>query len=215
MALADSYATPAEYRNHPDISKTSLADDVILGWCLEAISRVIDAKTNQPYGFNKDDSVTTRIYAGDDRFAPIASTTGLVVKASAASAPIDWDDVDAMVLDTDFELLPRNALTGPLPKPYTDIKLLGWGVTPVSQFQPKTYMPSVYRVRVTAIHGWPSVPQQIKWATIVLTAMLGGESIYTTGRINELDAAVDASPQARALLRDLWRTLNPLPVAVA
>lgn len=208
MALSDSYASVPQLKAAK--AKLLSDDDLALARGLRAIARLIDLKANQPYGFNRDQEVTTRIYAPGDQMAPIAVTTDLVVKASSGW-PIVWADVDALVRDTDFELLPRNPRDG---WPHTSIRLVGWSSTPPSVFTPQTYMPTDYRVQVTAFHGWPSVPDAIVEANMELLMILRGESPFATDRITELDTVVNASPQARAILRDLYQLYNPWPIGV-
>jgi len=184
---------------------------VQLDWRLEAMSRVLDRKLAQPAGFSKDAAVTTRVYTGDGsrclplRYA-IASVTGLVVKRDTDNDG-SFADETALTLNTDFELRPLDADQGPEARPWTELYIPDWAATYYSWYER-------YRVQVVAIHGWPAIPQAIKLATIELTAMVAGDSTFTTNRINELDQAVDASPQARAILRDLWQVYNFYPIAV-
>lgn len=213
MALGDAYATPQDYRTHPLINQRQGGDNEATAQMLQAVARFLDRKLGQVYGFNKDAAVTTRVYWGGDEIAPIASTAGLIVKATT-SWPPDWASITALVVDEDFELLPLNALTGPESRPYTDIRLAGWSMTPPGTFLPKTYYPTEYRVQVTAIHGWPAVPAAIKQANIILASMLAADSLFASGRIQEIDQAIDASPQARALLRDLHQAYSRYPVVV-
>ena len=216
MALGDAYASVPEYRLWK--GKFSSDDDLVLEWCLEAVSRVIDQKLNQPFGFNKDVVASTRWYGPGELIAPIATTSGLIVKMSGSYSSIDWASIDALT-STDYELLPRNPQAG---WPYTDINIYslmnryyGNPVTSPVAINPDTYRSPEYRVQITAIHGWPEVPKAIKWATVELTAMLGGESVWSTNRIQELDQTIEASPQARSLLKDLMRVYSPMPIGIA
>lgn len=188
-------------------------DDLALERQLAAVSRLLDRKLNQPYGFNVDATVTTRIYGPGDNIAPIASLIGLIVKA-ATGTPIDWSSVTALTINEDFETLPYGALSGPEPAPITALRLVGWGAQPPSVWTPKTYIPDDFKVQVTALHGWPAVPEAIKEATIQLTAILRAESPFATDRIQELDQAVGTSGQARAILKALYEVYNAMPVAI-
>lgn len=209
MAIGDAYATAQKYRALKQ--GLSAADDILLDLELKAVSRLIDRKTNNPFGYNKDATVTTRVYLKDEETAPIASTAGLIVKATTSALPITWADVTALTLDTDFELLPRNPISG---WPYTALQIIGWASVPPSVWTPQTYNPDTYRVQVTAIHGWPAVPDEIMFATVELTALLRAESPYATDRIQELDQVVAASPQARSILKALYAQFNPRPIAI-
>lgn len=208
MANGDSYATVDDYYKVKD--KKSQDDAGILEWQLVAVSRLLDLKLNQPYGFNQDAVVTTRVYGPGDQIAPIASVTGLVVKTAATGAAIDWPSIAALVLDTDFELTPLNPRAG---WPYTGISFFT-SVPYDVVINPSTYRGTNYRTQVTAIHGWPGVPEAIKDSTIRLTSILREESVFTTDRVQELDQAVGVSLQARGLLKSLYEVYNPYPVGV-
>lgn len=208
MAVGDPYATVPQYRAF----KRSERDSLFLEWCLEAVSRVLDLKCSQPgNGFNKDDTVTARVYGPRDQIHPIASTAGLVVKLSSGVA-INWAGITALVLDTGYELLPHNPAPG---WPYTGISLLTSSpVTPI--IDPVNYRSSDYRLQVTAIHGWPSVPRAIQRACLELTAILEQSSIFLTNRVQEdATSVIEASPQGRAILKSLYEAYNPYPIGVA
>lgn len=212
MAVGNAYATPEEYRNFKGAH--SGRDDNALESQLKAVSRLLDSKLNQPYGFNRDDddAPSTFIYGPRDIPRPIVNSTGLVVKTAYAGGAIDWDDADALELDTDYELRPQTPAPG---WPYTSIYLFSLS-SRSSILDIGTYRGRNTRARVTAVHGWPAVPDAIRWATIELTAILRAESPFATGRITELGAeAITASPQARALLGQLSQTYNPYPVVIA
>lgn len=210
MANGDSYCSVPEYRLAKGLQSGN--DDLALEWQLAAVSRLLDLKLNQPYGFNVDETVTTRIYGARDQIAPIASTVGLIIKAATGAFPLDWPATTALVADTDYELLPRNPRAG---WPYTGINLLTTGPSVIS---PSTYRGSVwgtsYRLQITALHGWPAVPEAIKESTIQLTAILRAESPFATDRIQELDQAVGTSLQARGILKSLYELYNLAPIGV-
>lgn len=208
MAIGDPYASPEEYRQFKGAN--SARDDVVLGIQLNAVSRLLDKRLNQPYGFNLDSVASVAIYGVRDVPRPIANTTGISVKTAYSGSAIDWDDATALVLDTDYALTPATPAPG---WPYTGIELYGYGpqqsILNIGTYRGRNSL-SQLRVRVSALHGWPSVPDAIKWATIELVAMLRADSLFATGRISELGGAtVDASPDARRLLRDLARQFDP------
>lgn len=210
MAIGDAYATPEEFRQFKGAN--SGRDDVALDVQLKAVSRLLDRRLNQPYGFNKDatGSPSVAIYGVRDVPRPIASTTGIVVKSAYAGSAIDWTAATALVLDSDYELTPPSPAPG---WPWTGIMLYGYASTSRDIIEIGSYRGralSSLRVRVEAIHGWPSVPDEIKWATIEMTSILRGEGIFATGRISELGAgSIDASPDARRLLASLTKQFDP------
>lgn len=207
MAIGDAYASVDDYKAvHEGSSVTSSQ--------LVAVSRYIDMKMGRPSGFQKDATATVRIYmpkstgmaqAGWAESENPWKAGGLVrvldvedIGGAVTSITVDEqrDNTFSLTLATsDYELLPRNAAVGPEPKPYNQIALSDWGTQ--SGFPPGA------RVKVTAIHGWPAVPEAIKWATIELVAMLLNASVFSTDRIQDIDQQVGASPQARSILNGL------------
>jgi hypothetical protein len=212
MAIGDAYASVEDYK--AITNKSSTADDLWVGRALLAFSRYIDHKLDRRSGFNKDTVATIRLYmprstrptrtdwaesenpwlyGGRSRVLDVQDIGGAIT-----SITIDETKTGAYSLtlaSTDYELLPLNAAVGPEPRPYKQIGLLEWGGHP-------TWTPGA-RVKVTAIHGWPAVPQAIKLATIEMTAILRVESPFAADRIQEFDQVVNASPQARGILNSL------------
>lgn len=209
MAITDSYATAAEYQGIKGGTTGNATLDARLLRQLKATSRFLERQLGQY--FNKDASVTTRLYVGNGTHTievePIASVTGLLVKTNL-NYDGDFSLETAWTYPGDFVLLPINADKGPEPRPWTEIYIPGWSE------QASTW-PEGYQVQVTAIHGWPAVPEAIFHATIELTAMaLRAEGPYASGQIQEMDAIATQSPQARAILKRLYQVYSRYPVAV-
>jgi len=205
MALADAYATAAQYRAAS--GNTDLAAEADIRRDLRAVSRMLDLRLRRH--FNKDAAVTERTYyAPDTGFSAsdiaqrtlfvedIASTSGLIVKVDT--------DGDGLVSDenalasTDYQLFPLNAATGPEPRPYTSIVLTPW--------RANGWSPGAL-VSVTAIHGWPSAPPHaLVVANIELTRILRLESPRAKGIMNMgLETIEQLSPEARRILGELTR----------
>lgn len=218
MAITSPYATAAEYR--AAVTKSDTGDDAAITTDLTAISRYLDAKLGQ--FFTKDASVQTRYFYVPNARVPlgsipvnwaesenpwrygnitrllavdsIASTSGLIVKIDRDGDGVFTDD-DALAIDTDFLLWPQNAALGPEPQPWTAIYIPEWST--VGGFQASK------RVMVTALWGWPAVPEAIKSATIQLTGILRLESPRATSRVNEMGDVISTSKQARDLVENL------------
>ena len=210
MALGDSYVTLAEYRASLSSGETAANADITRN--LKSISRYIDWKLGyQQTGFCKDATTSVRLYDGtgmpDLRVDAIATKTDLVVTVDD-----DLDggfDHDTALAAGDFELRPLNADKGPQPRPWTWLKLPERG--------DRREWPRESLVKVEAKHGWMKVPNGIKDATIQFAAMLRVESTYATMQIQQIDTVVQASPQARSILKGLaeqYRTSAPLVVMV-
>ena len=180
MAIGDAYATAQEYRDA--IDKMSADDDLAISNALQVASRWWDRKLRRTAGFNKDTAAVARTFyahRGPDGCGSktlfvedIASTSGMTVTLDGVA-----------VAATDYQLRPLNATLGPEPEPYDRIVRLG------------TVGWTLQRpVVVTAIWGWPAVPEAIKQATIEWAAIWRGESIRATERVNEMDQVQTTSP---------------------
>ena len=190
-AIGDAYSTAAEYRGVVGMTKTTEDAEILLD--LKAVSRYIEGKLGRH--FTQDAEAVARTYV------PVASGATLRVDDLAAtptSIALDLNDdgtCETTLESTDYELLPLNAARGPEARPWTRIRLVGWGNY--------SHFPAGRRVVVTAQFGWPSVPEGVKRSCIQLTAILRLESPRATKRISELGEAVEASPDAMSIVRQL------------
>lgn len=154
------YATAAELKFRLNIVNDTTRDAEIRD-ALETSSRGVERDTGRR--FYLDPGVSQRIYNPRNRQVwtgegmrflvdDIGSSTGIIVEVGTAST--GWSVV------TGYEYGPDNALAR------------GDAIT----WLLRTYIPWVYyplqRVRVTAQWGWPSVPPQIKTATLIRAARL-------------------------------------------
>jgi len=191
MAIDSAYETAANYRTA--IGKTDTGDDAAILIDLTAISRYLEGRLGR--FFNADAADVIRIY-----LPPVNANTLRVDDLSAAPTTIkldtSGDNTYATTLAaTDYELLPLNAAKGPEPRPFTVIRFTPWG--DYSSFL------TDQRVQVTAKFGWPAVPVPVKRATIPLTAILRLETPRATNRIAEPGDALNASPEAQSIIRQL------------
>ena len=202
MAIADAYATVAEYRDRT--GKTGHSDDDATTLLqLTAVSRYIERFLGR--FFNVDASDVTRLFrVGDRGGAPPGGRKVLTVddlSATPTSVKIDKDN-DGLFSDetalagTDYILIPRNAQLGPESEPYQAIELTPWG--------DQTAWPEGVWVEVIGKFGWPAVPEAIRQATIDVTGILKMETPRATNRIvDDLAGAIEASPQAHGIVKGL------------
>jgi hypothetical protein len=166
MAIVNGYATLNEIKAYLSISDT--VDDTLLEKLVESASRSIDRIANRR--FYLDATASARLYrAYSDIFVytdDIGSTTDLAV---AIDENGNGTYTKSVTLNTDYILDP---LTSPsLGRPYTQL-------TMVSNTQMWPIFPGLTQnglrpgVRVTAKWGWPSVPNDINMACLILTADL-------------------------------------------
>lgn len=224
MAIGDAYATAADYR--AVVSKSDTGEDAEILSDLKAISRYIDLRTGRFFG--KDAAVVARVYTvPDGRGAPwvdpfyrtpwntpiggvplevddIASVTGLLIRADTNQDGTfpgpDW-------AATDYVLEPANAALGPEPMPYTRVLLPSWST--------QSGLSGGQRVRITAVWGWPAVPDAIVRATCHLTGILRLESPRATSRVNELGEQMSTSKQAQDIVQSLVRVYRRSAVVFA
>ena len=166
MAVVNGYATLAEAKGF--LSITDSVDDTLLENMIESASRSIDRIANRR--FYLDSTASAREYRVSSPVIlytdDIGTTTGLIVKTD--------DDGDGtfettLTLNTDYIMDPLTALS--LGRPFTQITIVSTSTTfPI--------FPGLFQnglrpgVQVTAKFGWPSVPDDINQACLILTADL-------------------------------------------
>jgi len=166
MAIVNGYATLTEIKGYMSISDNT--DNDLLENLIESASRSIDRIANRR--FYLDATASARLYrAYSDIFVyvdDIGSTTDLVVKTDSNG---NGSYAKTLTLNTDYILDP---LTAPsLSRPYTQL-------TMVSNTETWPIFPGLTQnglrpgVQVTAKWGWPSVPDDINMACLILTADL-------------------------------------------
>ena len=166
MAITNGYATLTEIKTFLSISDN--VDDTLLEGMVEAASRSIDRIANRR--FYLDANASARAYRVSSPIVlftdDIGTTSGLIVKTD--------DDGDGtfettLTLNTDYIMDPLTALD--LGRPYTQ-------VTMVTNTETFPIFPGLFQnglrpgVQVTARWGWPSVPDDINQACLILTADL-------------------------------------------
>jgi hypothetical protein len=166
MAITNGYATLAEIKSFLSISDS--VDDTLLENMVEAASRSIDRIANRR--FYADTSASARSYRVNSPVVlytdDISGTTGLLVKLDEDG---DGTFETTLTIDTDFIMDPLTAAA--LGRPFTQ-------VTIVSNTKSFPIFPGLFQnglrpgVQVTAKWGWPSVPDDIAQACLILTADL-------------------------------------------
>jgi hypothetical protein len=166
MAVVNGYATLAEAKSFLSISDS--VDDTLLENMIEAASRSIDRIANRR--FYLDSTASARQYRVSSPIIlytdDIGTTTGLIVQTDD-----DGNGVfeTTLTLNTDYIMDPLTALS--LGRPFTQITI-------VSTSKTFPIFPGLFQnglrpgVQVTAKFGWPSVPDDINQACLILTADL-------------------------------------------
>lgn len=161
MAISNGYATLAEVKTF--LSITDSVDDTLLENMVEAASRSIDRMANRR--FYLDTTATARLYRANDALQlfidDVGSATGLIVALDATGL---GSYTNTLTLNTDYILDPITAPS--LNRPWNVVTI----VSASSAFEaPINYRPGV---QVTAKWGWPSIPDDINQACMILTADL-------------------------------------------
>jgi len=168
MAITNGYATLTEIKNFLSIPVSDTADDSLLEGLVESASRSIDRIANRR--FYLDTSATARQYrAYSDVFVytdDIGTTSSLVVAIDEAG---NGTYSTLLTLNTDYILDPLTAAAKG--RPFTQLTMVSSSVSfPI--------FPGLFGnglrpgVQVTARWGWPSVPDDINTACLILTADL-------------------------------------------
>lgn len=155
------YATLADFKQIRPAAAGNVDIETAMTRALSTASRRIDRLTGERQ-FWLDTTATARIFHTRDRAyaAPegewlsvddIGSITGLIVEVGDGNT---WSTV------TDYQTGPENAIARRRPITKLLRPLYSWSITPNPQ------------VRVTALWGWPSIPDEVAQATLILANRL-------------------------------------------
>lgn len=191
--MANEYETRANLKLALKI--TEVTRDALLDRALSAASRGIDRETGRRFWL--DPTATIRAYRTTGRVvgtpdgellivSDVGSATGLIVETGTGAA--GWTAV------TDYEALPDNAFADG--KPVT-------GLLRTNGRWPR----GTTRVRVTARHGWPAVPDEVVEATRIQSGRLYNRPGSLEGVAGNAEwgavRVVRVDPDVRALISHL------------
>lgn len=200
MAITNGYATLAEAKAYLSISDS--IDDTMLESMVEAASRAIDNIAGRR--FYLDSTATARLYRGTNPYIltvdDFGSTTGLALALDTGG---DGTYETTLTYNVDYVVEPFNATA--MGKPYTQITLVGGQLLP-------WVMPNLRpSVQLTAKWGFPSVPDDISQACLILTADMykrkdsvgGNLGISELGAIRMSPLGRDIAAMTRAYRREV------------
>lgn len=162
MTLVHAYCSLQEVRDQLS-DKDGRVDQVLLEKRIEAASRAVDDWCGRRFWMDAE-TPTVRTYKPSTcdqvTIKDVASRTGLAVQTrSAPGGP--WST--AWTIDADFELGPDDA--------DADGGAYSWQT--LTAVGGKRFVRARYSsLRVTAIHGWSAVPEQVRDATILKAVAL-------------------------------------------
>jgi hypothetical protein len=162
--LGKLYATVESLKAHLGITDT--VNDFELHQACMAASRSLEQYCQRV--FYRSGSVARKFIASDSyclKFSDTDTFIGDLVSLSALKTDDGGDGTfETTWTSTDYELGPVNAAAGPEARPYTTLEAIGSYTFPI----PYGRGASRYRVEVTGVWGWPSVPFGIKQAALLL-----------------------------------------------
>ena len=200
MAVTDPLAFVADY----EAAFGSGVDNVEeLGRQLSAVSRWIEWRCGQQ--FARDAAAVARVFVGDGT-PRLWLETNLGATPTAVAIDVNNDGSYAgAVAAGSLEPWPLNAAIGPEARPWRALDLRPWATD-------YTSWPAGLRVRVTAVWGWPAVPEAVRQACVQLTAILRIESPRATSTVDELGRAIGMSSAASRIVDSLLEAYPRVPV---
>ena len=200
MAITNGYVTLNEVKAYLRI--TDSVDDTMLEQIVESASRSIDRIANRRFYLDANASARTYRLIGNLRVQvdDFGTTSGLVVKTDPNESGVYET---TFTLNSDYIVEPTNALAKG--RPFTTITIVGGTAFSL----PVNYRP---QVEVTARWGWPTVPDDIVEATLILSADLykrrdsvgGVLGLSELGAIRMSPLGRDISAMVRAYRREFF-----------
>lgn len=160
MAITNGYATRNQIKAALRIGTADTIDDDLIDNCAGAASRLIDGYCNRQ--FWSVGSATTRVYMAENEFychIDDIAGTAITLKTSGATDGV----FDVTWSTTDYQLEPLNGRLDGLQWSYDKIRAVGDYLFPTVN---GNYGEQAL-VEVTAVFGWPSVPEPVTQATII------------------------------------------------
>jgi hypothetical protein len=160
MTITNGYATRNQIKAALRIGTADTLDDELIDNCAGAASRLIDGYCNRQ--FWSVGSATTRVYMAENDFychIDDIAGTAIILKTSGATDgtfDVTWET-------TDYQLEPLNGRLDGLQWSYDKIRAVGDYLFPTVN---GNYGEQAL-VQLTAVFGWPSVPEPVTQATII------------------------------------------------
>ena len=160
MTITNGYATRNQVKAALRIGTADTIDDDLIDNCVGAASRLIDGYCNRR--FWQTGTAEARVYQAEDSFyCSIDDIAGTALTLKTSSQSDGTFDVTWKV--SDYQLEPLNGNLDGLTWSYDKIRAVGDYLFPTVN---ANYGEQAL-VQVTAIFGWPSVPEPITQATII------------------------------------------------
>jgi hypothetical protein len=159
MTITNGYATRNQVKAALRIGTADTIDDDLIDNCVGAASRLIDGYCNRRFWSN---GTATRVYQAEDSFyCSIDDIAGTAITLKTSSFADGNFDVTWTV--SDYQLEPLNGNLDGLTWSYDKIRAVGDYLFPTVN---ANYGEQAL-VQVTAVFGWPAVPEPVTQATII------------------------------------------------
>jgi hypothetical protein len=160
MTITNGYATRNQVKAALRIGTADTLDDDLIDNCVGAASRLIDGYCNRR--FWQSGTAEARVFQAEDSFyCSIDDIAGTALTLKTSSQSDGTFDVTWKV--SDYQLEPLNGNLDGLTWAYDKIRAIGDYLFPTVN---ANYGEQAL-VQVTAIFGWPSVPEPVTQATII------------------------------------------------
>lgn len=160
MTITNGYATRNQVKAALRIGTADTLDDDLIDNCVGAASRLIDGYCNRR--FWQSGTAESRVYQAEDSFyCSIDDIAGTALTLRTSTQADGTFDLQWSV--SDYQLEPLNGNLDGLTWSYDKIRAVGDYLFPTVN---ANYGEQAL-VQVTAIFGWPSVPEPVTQATII------------------------------------------------
>jgi len=160
MAITNGYATRNQIKAALRIGTADTIDDDLIDNCAGAASRLIDGYCNRKFWAVA--SATSRLFTAEDSFyCSIDDVAGTAITVQTSNNGDGIFDVTFAV--TDYQLEPLNQNLDGLTWSYDKVRAVGDYLFPTLN----SNYGSQALVKITAIFGWPAVPEEVTQATII------------------------------------------------
>ena len=160
MSITNGYATRNQVKAALRIGTADTLDDDLIDNCVGAASRLIDGYCNRK--FWQSGTAEARVFQAEDSFyCSIDDIAGTALTLKSSTQADGTFDLTWKV--SDYQLEPLNGNLDGLTWSYDKIRAVGDYLFPTVN---ANYGEQAL-VQVTAIFGWPSVPEPITQATII------------------------------------------------
>jgi len=157
--ITNGYATRNQVKAALRIGTADTLDDDLIDNCVGAASRLIDGYCNRKFW---QSGTASRVYQAEDSFyCSIDDIAGTAITLKTSSQADGTFDVTWKV--SDYQLEPLNGNLDGLTWSYDKIRAVGDYLFPTVN---ANYGEQAL-VQVTAVFGWPSVPEPVTQATII------------------------------------------------